>query len=42
MLIVIVFCMMCVASVLGREERIAQTGDERQEQDEMVAAYGML
>ena len=38
MLIVIVFCVMCVASVLDREERIAQAGEELREQEEWIAA----
>lgn len=40
MLIIIVFCVMCVASVLEREEQIAQAG-EGQEQEDMYITCGM-
>ncbi|MCI8796417.1 MAG: hypothetical protein HFG89_06120 [Dorea sp.] len=37
MLIVILFCMMCVASVLDREERMAQADEERRQADRFIS-----
>lgn len=37
MLIVIMFCVMCVTSALGEEERAAQADGERQQADMFIS-----
>lgn len=37
MLIVILFCMMCVTSVLDREERMSQADEDRQQAELFIS-----